>query len=60
MITNSKKSHYLAVTNLSALLERTLSNHEEDVYCLNCFNSYQQKINIKNMKKYAIIMTVVQ
>ena len=43
MITNSKKSHYLAVTNLSALLERTLSNHEEDVYCLNCFNSYTTK-----------------
>ena len=27
MITNGKKSHYLAVTNLSALLERNLSNH---------------------------------
>ena len=47
MITNSKKSHYLAVTNLSALLERTLSNHEEDVYCLNCFNSYTTKNKLK-------------
>ena len=47
MITNSKKSHYLAVTNLSALLERTLSNHEEDVYCLNCFNSYGTKNKLK-------------
>ena len=47
MITNSKKSHYLAVTNLSALLERTLSNHEEDVYCLNCFNSYTIKNKLK-------------
>ena len=27
-ITNSKKSHYLAVTNVSALLERISSNHK--------------------------------
>ena len=47
MITNSKKSHYLAVTNLSALLKRTLSNHEEDVYCLNCFNSNTTKNKLK-------------
>ena len=40
MITNSKKSHYLAVTNLSALLEGTSSNHKEDFYYSNCFNSY--------------------
>ena len=47
MITSSKKSHYLAVTNVSALLERTLSNHKEDVYCLNCFNSYATKNKLK-------------
>ena len=41
MITNGKKSHYLAVTtNLSALLEKNSSNHHGDFYCLNCFNSY--------------------
>ena len=32
MITNGKKSHYLAVTNLSALLQGNSSNHEEDFY----------------------------
>ena len=47
MITNSKKSHYLAVTSLSALLERTSSNHKEDLYCLNCFNSYTTKDKLK-------------
>ena len=30
MITNGKKSHYLAVTNLSALLQGMLSNHRGD------------------------------
>ena len=60
MITSSEKSHYFVVTNLSALLERTLSNQKEDVYCLNCFNSYTTKINLKNMNKYAIIMTDVE
>ena len=59
MITNSKKSHFLAVTNLSALLERISSNHKEDFYCLNCFNSYTTKNKLKEMKKYVIIMKAV-
>ena len=59
MITNSKKSHCLAVTNLSTLLERISSNHKEDFYCLNCFNSYTTKNKLKEMKKYVIIMKAV-
>ena len=47
MITNSKKSHYLAVTNLSALPNGISSNHKEDFYCLNCFNSYTSKNKLK-------------
>ena len=43
MITNSKKYHYLAVINLSRLLQGNSSNHEGDFYCLNCFNSYTSK-----------------
>ena len=43
MITNSKKSHYLAVNNLSELLKGISSNHKEDFYCLNCFNSHTSK-----------------
>ena len=55
MINNGKKSHYLAVTNLSALLEGISSNHKEDFYCLNCFNLYtskkKKKKKIKKIKK---------
>ena len=47
LITNGKKSHYLAVTNLSALLQGNSSNHEGDFYCLNCFNSYTTKNKLK-------------
>ena len=43
MITNSKKSHYFAVTNLSTLLKGISSNHKEDFYCLIYFNSYTSK-----------------
>ena len=47
MITDGIKWHYLAVTNLPALLERKLSNHHGDFYCLNCFNSYSTKNALK-------------
>ena len=47
IITNSEKSHYLVVTNLSALLQGMPSNHKEDFYCLNCFNSYTSKNKLK-------------
>ena len=47
MTTDGKKRHYLAVTNLSALLQGKSSNHDEDFYCLNCFNSYTTKNNLK-------------
>ena len=47
MITDGKKSHYLAVTNLSALLRGKSSNHHKDFYCLNCFNSYTTKNKLK-------------
>ena len=40
MITNGKKWHYLAIINLSALLQGKSSSHYEDFYCLNCFDSY--------------------
>ena len=47
MITTGKKWHYLAVTNLSALLQGKSSNHKGDFYCLNCFNSYTTKNKLK-------------
>ena len=45
MIGDGKK-YYLAVTNLFALLQK-ISNHKEDFYCLNCFNSYTTKNKLK-------------
>ena len=47
MITDGKKWHYLAITNLSALLQGNLSNHKEDFYCLNYFYSYTSKNKLK-------------
>ena len=47
MITNGKRYHYLAVTNLSALLEGKSSNHHGGFYCLNWFNSYTTKNKLK-------------
>ena len=47
MITNGKKRHYLAVTNVSALLQGKSSNHKKDFYCLNCCNSYTTKNKLK-------------
>ena len=47
MIGDGEKYHYLAVTNLSALLQGNSSNHEGDFYCLNCFNSYTSKNELK-------------
>ena len=57
MIGDGEKYHYLAVTGLSALLPK-ISNHKEDFYCLNCFNSYTTKNKLKN-KKYATITIAV-
>ena len=39
--------HYLAVTNLSGLVQGNSSNHRGDFYCLNCFNSYTTKNKLK-------------
>ena len=51
-----KKQHYLAVNNLSVLLEGISSNHKEDFLLFkNVFIHTHQKINLNNMKKYAII-----
>ena len=47
MIGDGKKYQYLAVTNLSGLLQGNSSNHRGDFYCLNCFNSYTTKNKLK-------------
>ena len=47
MINDDEKYHYLAVTNLSVLLQKISPNHKEDFYCLNCFNSYTTKNKLR-------------
>ena len=47
MIGDGEKYHYLAVTNLSGLLQGNSSNHEGDFQCLNCFNSHTSKNKLK-------------
>ena len=51
MIGDGKKYHYLAVTKLSGLLQGNSSNHREDIYCLNCFNSYTTENKLKEHEK---------
>ena len=51
MITDGKKWHYLAVTNLWALLQGISSNHEGKFDCEIALIRMHQKINWKNMKK---------
>ena len=47
IITDGKKWHYLAVTNLSTLLAKKSSKHDGDLYCLICFNPYTTKNKLK-------------
>ena len=54
MIGDSKKYRYLAVTNLSGLLQGNSSNHRRDFYCLDCFNSYTTKNKLKKHEEICI------
>ena len=51
MITDGEKWHYLALKRLSALIRETISKHDGDFYCLNCFQSYTTKNKLKKHKK---------
>ena len=47
MITDGKKWPYLPVKGLSALLRGITSKHNEDFYCLNCFDSFRTENKLK-------------
>ena len=51
MNTDGKKWHCYAVKSLSALFRAITSKHEEDFYCLNCFQSYTTENKLKKHKK---------
>ena len=46
-----KKWHYLVVKRLSSLIKGITSNHHEDFYCLNCFQSYRTENKFKKHEK---------
>ena len=52
MITDGKGTwHYIAIKNISALLKGLSSKHNDDFYCLNCFNSYRTKRKLEDHEK---------
>ena len=51
MINDGEKWHYLCVKKLSALLRGLTSNHNGDVYCMNCFKSFRTKCKLEVHKK---------
>ena len=59
MITNGKKWHYLAVKSFSVSLRGITSKHNGNFYYLNFFTNIVQKKNLKNMKKYVMIMIIM-
>ena len=58
MITDGEKWHYTAVTRLSGLLRGVTGNNNCDFYCLIVFTCREQKINLKNTKRYVKIMII--
>ena len=48
---DGEKWHYLCVKKLNALLRGMSSNHNGDVYCVNCFNSFRTKSKLEIHKK---------
>ena len=49
IITDGNRWHYLAVSNLSALLAKKSSNHDRGLYYLNCFSSYTAKNRLERI-----------
>ena len=48
---DGEKWHYLCVKKLSALLRGIGSNHNGDVYCMNCFKAFRTKSELEVHKK---------
>ena len=47
MTADGRKRHRFAVKKLSPLLRGITSNHEQNLYCLNCFHSYSTENKLK-------------
>ena len=48
---NRERWHYLAVKNLSALLNGKTSKHKGDFYCLNCLHYFRTENKLKSHEK---------
>ena len=59
MITNGEKWHYLTVKRLPALLRGVTSNHNGDFTAETVFIHSAQKIDLKNIKEYVMMMSPV-
>ena len=51
MISNGENWHYLVVKSLNGLLKGITSNHQEDIYCLNCFCAYSRRNKLEEHEK---------
>ena len=52
MITDgTDNQHYLAVKSISGLLRAITSNHNGDLYCLNCFHSYTTENKLRKYER---------
>ena len=58
MISNGENWHYLTVKSLPGLLRGIISNHKEDLSCLNCFCSYRTRNKLEEHKKYVKIIII--
>ena len=57
--TISNEWHYIVVRKLSALLTGITSKHDDDLYCLNCLNSFAIKNKPELQKKYVKVKIFV-
>ena len=53
MIANAEKEgwHYFTVKQISVLLSRTTSKHDDDFNCLNCLHSFRTENKLKSQEK---------
>ena len=50
-----KQWHYLSFKKILALLRRTTSKNNGDIYCPNCIHSFRTKTKLELHKKYVKI-----
>ena len=49
---NNSKYNYIAVTKPNTLLATSISKHDRDRFCLNCFDNFQTDEKLEHQKSY--------